>query len=258
MAHLLPGDGLEAVALAMCGRAVGPGPAWPADLRVSRQALVVHRLVLVPYSRCERAENRVTWPTDLLVPLLTEAARRNFAILKIHSHPGDYRRFSPVDDASDREFFGAVASWLDDEERLQYTKVEPGSYDSAIIILLTDGATTAGPDPLAAGQLAADFGVRVFTVAFGSREGSIVNFAGRRMRADDMRTRLDTNGDGKVTADEIGNSRRARGLQMQEADTNGDGDLSVDELDTALRERGSQRARRRFGGNGDASAAPAE
>ena len=72
----------------------------------------------------------------------------------------------------------------DDEERLQYTKVEPGSYDSAIIILLTDGATTAGPDPLAAGQLAADFGVRVFTVAFGSREGSIVNFAGRRMRAE--------------------------------------------------------------------------
>ena len=58
------------------------------------------------------------------------------------------------------------------------------SFNSAIIILLTDGATTAGPDPLAAGQLAADFGVRVFTVAFGSREGSIVNFAGRRMRAE--------------------------------------------------------------------------
>jgi Ca-activated chloride channel family protein len=61
--------------------------------------------------------------------------------------------------------------------------VEPGSYSSAIIILLTDGATTAGPNPRAAGQLAADFGVRVFTVAFGSREGSVVNFAGRRMRA---------------------------------------------------------------------------
>jgi Ca-activated chloride channel family protein len=72
----------------------------------------------------------------------------------------------------------------DEEERLEYTPVEPGSYDSAIIVLLTDGATTAGPDPLAAGQLAADFGVRVFTVAFGSKEGSIVNFAGRSMRAE--------------------------------------------------------------------------
>lgn len=71
----------------------------------------------------------------------------------------------------------------DDANRLQYTPVEPGSYDSAIIVLLTDGATTAGPDPLVAGQLAADFGVRVFTVAFGSKEGTVVNFAGRSMRA---------------------------------------------------------------------------
>jgi Ca-activated chloride channel homolog len=70
------------------------------------------------------------------------------------------------------------------EDRIEYTPVEPGSYDNAIIILLTDGATTAGPDPLAAGQLAADFGVRVFTVAFGSKEGSVVNFAGRSMRAE--------------------------------------------------------------------------
>ena len=70
------------------------------------------------------------------------------------------------------------------EDRIEYTPVEPGSYNNAIIILLTDGATTAGPDPLAAGDLAADFGVRVFTVAFGSKEGSIVNFAGRSMRAE--------------------------------------------------------------------------
>lgn len=69
-------------------------------------------------------------------------------------------------------------------EDLQYVAVEPGSYENAIIVLLTDGATTAGPDPLAAGQLAADFGVRVFTVAFGSKEGSVVNFAGRSMRAE--------------------------------------------------------------------------
>lgn len=70
------------------------------------------------------------------------------------------------------------------EDRLEYTPVEAGSYDSAIIILLTDGATTAGPDPIAAGELARDFGVRVFTVAFGSKEGSVVNFAGRSMRAE--------------------------------------------------------------------------
>jgi Ca-activated chloride channel family protein len=61
--------------------------------------------------------------------------------------------------------------------------VAPGSYENAVIILLTDGATTAGPDPIAAGQIAADWGVRVFTVGFGSPNGAVVDFAGRSMRA---------------------------------------------------------------------------
>jgi Ca-activated chloride channel family protein len=65
----------------------------------------------------------------------------------------------------------------------EHIPVEPGSYEAAVIILLTDGATTTGPDPIEAGQLAADYGVRVFTVGFGSKEGGVVNFGGRSMRA---------------------------------------------------------------------------
>ncbi|HEY4201426.1 MAG TPA: VWA domain-containing protein [Devosiaceae bacterium] len=61
--------------------------------------------------------------------------------------------------------------------------VEPGSYNSAVIILLTDGATTTGPDPIKAGQTAADYGVRVFTVGFGSPTGDVINYEGRSMRA---------------------------------------------------------------------------
>jgi Ca-activated chloride channel family protein len=61
--------------------------------------------------------------------------------------------------------------------------VEPGSYDSAVVILLTDGATTTGPDPVAAGRLAGDYGVRVYTVGFGSASGDVVDFGGRSMRA---------------------------------------------------------------------------
>jgi Ca-activated chloride channel family protein len=64
-----------------------------------------------------------------------------------------------------------------------HTPVDPGSYQNAVIILLTDGATTAGPDPLAAGQMAADWGVRVFTVGFGTTDGAVVDFGGRSMRA---------------------------------------------------------------------------
>lgn len=74
---------------------------------------------------------------------------------------------------------------LDDTapEPQEHMPVEPGSYANAVIILLTDGATTTGPDPLAAGRLVGDYGVKVFTVGFGSAEGDIVDFGGRSMRA---------------------------------------------------------------------------
>jgi Ca-activated chloride channel family protein len=65
----------------------------------------------------------------------------------------------------------------------EHVPVEPGSYQSAVVILLTDGATTVGPDPIAAGRLASEYGVRVFTVGFGSTEGDVVDFGGRSMRA---------------------------------------------------------------------------
>jgi Ca-activated chloride channel homolog len=46
--------------------------------------------------------------------------------------------------------------------------VPPGSNDSAAIILLTDGRRTTGPHPLEAARLAAERGIRVFTVGFGT------------------------------------------------------------------------------------------
>ncbi|HWA19641.1 MAG TPA: VWA domain-containing protein [Devosia sp.] len=68
-------------------------------------------------------------------------------------------------------------------QNLQHEPVEPGSYQSAVIVLLTDGATTVGPNPIAAGQMAADWGVRVYTVGFGSDEGGVVYFGERMTRA---------------------------------------------------------------------------
>jgi Ca-activated chloride channel family protein len=64
----------------------------------------------------------------------------------------------------------------------EFTPVEPGSYGSAVIVLLTDGQATTGPDPIEMARLAADRGVRVFTVGFGSREGETVGFGGMSMR----------------------------------------------------------------------------
>jgi Ca-activated chloride channel family protein len=59
--------------------------------------------------------------------------------------------------------------------------VEPGSYRSAAIVLLTDGRTTTGPDPLEAARTAAARGVRVFTVGFGTADGANVAINGYSM-----------------------------------------------------------------------------
>ena len=60
--------------------------------------------------------------------------------------------------------------------------VPPGSYASAAIILLSDGQTTAGPDPIEASKMAAEHGVRVFTVGIGTVSGEILGAEGWSMR----------------------------------------------------------------------------
>jgi len=50
--------------------------------------------------------------------------------------------------------------------------VPKGAYAPDIIVLLTDGASNAGPLPLDAAQQAADRGVRVYTIGFGTEHGS--------------------------------------------------------------------------------------
>lgn len=63
-----------------------------------------------------------------------------------------------------------------------FKPVPPGSYKSAAIILLTDGQRTTGPNSIEAAQMAADRGVRVFTVGFGTTRGETIGFEGWSMR----------------------------------------------------------------------------
>lgn len=53
----------------------------------------------------------------------------------------------------------------------QLTPVAPGSYESAAIILLSDGRRTTGVDTLQAAKMAADRGVRVYVVGLGTPDG---------------------------------------------------------------------------------------
>jgi Ca-activated chloride channel family protein len=68
------------------------------------------------------------------------------------------------------------------EDKPEFKPVEPGSYASAAIILLTDGQRTTGPDTLEMAKLAADRGVRIYTVGMGTKEGEIIGFEGWSMR----------------------------------------------------------------------------
>ncbi len=64
----------------------------------------------------------------------------------------------------------------------EFVPVPPGSYGSAAIIMLTDGQRTTGVDPLDAARMAADRGVKVYTVGIGTVDGEIIGFEGWSMR----------------------------------------------------------------------------
>lgn len=115
--HLFPADGCEAVAIGLCGRASS----------AERHRLIVRRIELIPYSICSvRLPDRVTWPTDILVPFLEEAAKNDWAVIKFHGHRG-YSQFSAVDDLSDRQLFPSLYSWIESDE------------PHASVILMDDG-----------------------------------------------------------------------------------------------------------------------
>ncbi len=54
------------------------------------------------------------------------------------------------------------------------TPVPPGYHIPAIIVLLTDGQSNTGVSPIDAAHIAADRGVRVFTIGVGTPEGSTI------------------------------------------------------------------------------------
>jgi len=73
-----------------------------------------------------------------------------------------------------------------DEAPEELPPLEIGDHSSAVILLLTDGENTGGPDPLDVAQLAAEAGVRIYTVGIGSEEGDVLEVDGFNVH-----TRLD-------------------------------------------------------------------
>ncbi|MBW4590161.1 ThiF family adenylyltransferase [Aetokthonos hydrillicola Thurmond2011] len=101
---LLPSDGKEAAAIALCNHRAGN----------CRHRLLVREIHEIPYEACsQRSEVKLIWPTELLAPLLDKAEKQGLSVVKIHSHPNGYAAFSEVDDVSDHQLMPAIRGWVE-------------------------------------------------------------------------------------------------------------------------------------------------
>ena len=94
----------------------------------------------------------------------------------------DLRSWNPRGETARRSAPLAPGREQDKTGKADEKPVEPGSFGSAAIILLTDGQTTTGPDPIEAARMAADRGIRVYTVGIGTQAGEIIGAEGWSMR----------------------------------------------------------------------------
>lgn len=72
----------------------------------------------------------------------------------------------------------SVAPSVRSPSDLPPTPVPNGAYAPSIIVLLTDGASNVGVEPVDAAQQAVDRGVRVYTIGFGTAHGGTMNCGG--------------------------------------------------------------------------------
>jgi Ca-activated chloride channel family protein len=120
--------------------------------------------------------------SGILVGMSTLFPQDDFPINQFNSQNfGGYGRWGSYDF---RERYGGSAlGQRPNGPPKKHVPVEPGSYKNAVMILLTDGQTNAGFDPIQAARTASEYGLRVYTVGFGTAHGNIVGFGGWSMRA---------------------------------------------------------------------------
>ncbi len=85
----------------------------------------------------------------------------------------------------DKVISGRTSFSMSPEQRAaieRFRPVPPGSNSSAAIVLLTDGESNTGPELLVAAKLAAERGVRVYTVGVGTKQGATLSVDGWSMR----------------------------------------------------------------------------
>lgn len=101
--HLFPGDGLEAVAIALCNRRAG----------TNRHRLMVREIYPIPYKDCQRTPVSVKWETDRVTPIFDQAEAERLSVVKIHGHPAGHTAFSSTDETSDGLLFPALRGYIE-------------------------------------------------------------------------------------------------------------------------------------------------
>ena len=101
---LYPGNGREAVSILLCARRAGK----------YRHRLIVREIcpILTQWYSNQSAQS-VTWSTDALENILDIAVEQELSIVKVHSHPNGYPRFSNTDDIADKKLLPAIQDWFD-------------------------------------------------------------------------------------------------------------------------------------------------
>ena len=117
-AHRFPGDGKEAVAMAVCGKYQFK----------DKTRLLVKDIFLVPYSECTcRSAGMVEWNVQCILPMLVKAAQERLSILYIHSHPTGFNSFSGIDDANDERLYDTFFGFAEDGPHASAIMLPDGS-----------------------------------------------------------------------------------------------------------------------------------
>jgi hypothetical protein len=101
--HLFPGDGLEAVAIVLCGRRAG----------MNRHRLLAREVYPIPYEHCRRTTTSARWETDRVAPVFDKAESEGLSVIKIHSHPTGFAAFSTADDVADDALLPALRGYIE-------------------------------------------------------------------------------------------------------------------------------------------------
>jgi hypothetical protein len=96
-------EGQEEIAFILCGQSIG-------NERLRLLTKSIHPVQ--PEFVISRSPMGIKWSTDFLDPLLNTATEQGLSVIKVHTHPNGFEKFSEVDEISDSDLLPFIADWV--------------------------------------------------------------------------------------------------------------------------------------------------